>query len=280
MPYRRNRRFRRRRSRYPSKTWVYANKGKRSQAKQIYKLTKAVRNHGRKLSDRAQYVQYKVTFGSNGITHGLDPLSSWQPAVKRLINPSGAWTPIFQTPTAAGNDNTNKFRGRSIGTEHMIQLEDPEGSEGDPVTCTLFCVTVRKEAARQFMNDTLNGSSLTQNQHYTLSSMGALQGSGMVMLNKGIFKIRYQKRFMLGAFTDFQADHPTSNLLDNNRRIYHRLSYPNVIKSNIGTKGYEQLDLVEIESTDQVFYYLFHNAYGSQAIAWHMNGVITGRETN
>lgn len=280
MNYRRRRYGRKRRSRVPTKTNIYSKKGKNAQAKQIYQLSRAVKRHETKLNDRAQYVQYKTVFGSNGITHGFTPSSEWQPVVKKMISPNGNWTPVFQTPTLAGNDKGNKFRGRSIGSEHLFQMENPSGTEGDPVTCTLFCVTLRKEAAQQFMNDTSQGSTLIPNQHYTITSLGVLQGAGMVFLNKGIFKIRYCKRFIIGANIDFEADQKVTNIRDGNLRIYHRMSYPNLIKSTLGTKGYKQLNESEIEDTDQVFYFLFHNAYEAQAIAWHMNSIITGRETN
>lgn len=279
--YNRRRRFRyRRRRRTPSKATIYSRKSARSQAKQIYSLSRAIRRHDIKLKDRAQYVQYKVTFGSNGITHGFTPSSEWQPVIKKMISPNGNWTPVFQTPTLAGNDKSNKFRGRSIGAEHLFQMENPTGTEGDPVTCTLFCVTLRKEAAQQFMNDTSQGTILIPNQHYTITSLGVLQGAGMIFLNKGIFKIRYCKRFIISANIDFEADQKVTNVRDGNLRIYHKLSYPNVIKSTNGVKGYKQLNESEIEDTDQVFYYLFHNAYEAQAIAWHMNAIITGRQTN
>lgn len=281
MPYtRRRRRTYRRRSRAPTKTYIYSRKGAKSQAKQIYSLSKMVKRHDTKIRDRAQYVQFKTSMHGN-YGHGVAPSSTWQPVIKRMINPSSGWTPVFQTPTLSGNDKPNKFRGRSIGTEHLIQLSDPVGSEGDPVTFTLFCVTLRKEAAKQFMNDTSGGTVLIQNQHFTQTSLGLIQGAGMVFLNKGIFKIRYCKRFMLGSNIDFNdSTENTSNLRDNNMRLYHKLSYPNVIKSNTGTKGYEQMDQGEIEETDQVFYYLFHNAYEAQEIFWSLNAIITGRQTN
>lgn len=282
MPYRRRRRYGGyRRRRYLSRVNIYSRKSASSQAKQIGFLNKKVKTLARKDKDRAQFVQFKASYQALGITHGFNLPSTWQPAVKKLINPSGGWTPVFQTPTTAGNDKTNKFRGRSIGVEHMFQIEDPSGSEGDPVTLTLFCVTLRKEAAKQFVNDTSNGTTLIQNQHYTMTSMGIVQGHGMVFLNKGIFKVRYVKRFMLGSNIDFNdSTENTTNLRDNNRRIYHKIRYPNVIKSTVGTKGYAQLNEAEVELTDQVYYYLFHNAYEAQAVSWNMNAIITGRETN
>ena len=288
----RTRRRRRRRRKTPTKTQIFSRKGKNAQARQIHTLAKTVRLHDRKLNDRAQYTQYKLTYASDSIGHALLPADQWGPTTWKLIRPVN-WVSIFQTRDGnqANVNDTNLFRGRSIGIEHMFQLTNPQslnGTNGDPVTCTLFIVTLRKESAQQFLENTNGGTDLTQGVHFTQASMGTQQGAGMVMLNKGIFKIRYMKRFMLGANIDFRATAPplddqgvhTTNLRDNNRRIYTKLAYPNLIKSDNGRQIFKQLQENQIEHHDQVYVYFFHNAYQTQFISWHANMVITGRETN
>lgn len=275
MPYGR-RNYRRKRT--VSKVWAKSKTGAKSQASQIVKLQKQISSINRKVKDRAQYVQFQKNQYQE-VGHSLAPVSLWQPAVFNAIEPS-VWTPIFQTDSS---DYTNKFRGRSIGIEHMIQLENPP-LEGDPVTCTLFTVSLRKETAQQFLQDSAGVTSLSNGLHYVMTNMStalAGQGSGMVMLNKGIFRLRAKpQRFMIGLRTDFESDNPTNNLRDNNKRIYQKLSYTNVLKSGIGTESYKDLTSTDLEPTDHIFHLLFHNAYGEQEITWSVNAVVTGRQTN
>lgn len=264
-----------------SKAYVMSKKGNTDQSKQILALQRQVTAIKRDVGDRQQYVQYQTTSNQPAIGHGAALASTWQPAIYRCISPD-QWQPIFQTPslTNPGTDGQNKFRGRSIGFEHMIQLEDPEGQNGDPVTCTLFCVSLRKETAQQFLTQSQFFTALNQPRDYVQTSMGAVQGSGLCMLNKGIFKIRYSKRFMIGSRTDFDGTASTTSLMDNNQRIYTKINYPNVIKSGRGDEPWKELALNEVEATDQLCWLLFHNAYDTQLLSWNCNAVVTGQLTN
>lgn len=274
------RRFNGRRRKYLSKTYIKTKRGSRAQSNQIVRLQSQIKTINRKISDRAQYSQYQLTNSQTVIGHGAAISSLWQPAVFAPIVPTN-WTNIFQTESTllAGN----KFRGRSIGFEHMIQINtiDGDGLSKIPVTCTLMCVSLRKETALQLLQDSGGLVNFTQaNKNYVLSPMGVVQGAGMIMINKGQFKIRYMRRFMLGALTDFADGTPTNNLKDNNRRIYHRVSYPNLIKSGRGDVSFLQMTGPDIQPQDHLIWLLFHNAYGTQTLSWHTNCVITGRETN
>lgn len=264
-----------------SKATIVSKTKPKDQSQQILALQAQVNKLRVGLKDRRQYVQYQTTSNQAAVGHGLLPAAAWSPAIYRCISPD-QWIPIFQTPslTNPGTDGQNKFRGRSIGFEHMIQLADPEAENGDPVTCTLFCVSLRKETAQQFLQESSYFTSLNQPRHYVQTTMGLVQGSGMCMLNKGIFKIRYTKRFMIGSRTDFDGTSTTSNLLDNNRRIYTKIDFPNVIKSGRGDKPWKELALNEVEDTDQLCWLLFHNAYDTQFITWNVNAVVTGELTN
>lgn len=79
---------------------------------------------------------------------------------------------------------------------------------------------------------------------------------------------------------DFDSNIHTTNLYDNNRRIYHKMPYTNLIKSGNGSQSWKELTPDKLEATDHLIWLLFHNAYGAQTISWHTNCVYTGRETN
>lgn len=287
--FRRYRGYRRfsRRPRRVSRTWAKSKKSKRSQSSQILTLQRQVTRINRRVKDNTKWCQFQYPLnalvgGATAPTYGV-----WN-----LINPV-VWTPIFQSRTDQ-SVTASKFRGRSIGIEMMCQLSalTTGNPSPDPVTCTIFLCSLRKEVAKQFVDATNNGTDLEEGVHYTKANMGTLQGEGMVMMNKGIFNIRKIKRFMIGGATNFflndEAEHlqATTNLGDNNRRIYWKLPYRNLIKDDgpdtttATVSGWKTLSLDEVEPHDQLYVFMFSNAYADQGIAIHANVTITGQVAN
>lgn len=284
-------RRRNRRSKRVSKTWAKSKKGRKSQSSQILTLQRQITRIERKVMDNTKWCQFKYPLTSN-----VGGIVSPTYGVWNLINPN-LWEPVFQARSEGFQNysTASKFRGRSLGLEMMCQIGPiTEGDPNqDPVTCTIFLCSLRKEVAKQFVHDTSNGVDLVEGVHYSKASMGTLQGEGMVMLNKGIFKIRKAKRFMLGGNTNFYEDGPddthvfTTNLKDNNRRIYWKIPYRNLLKddgpdSRTGESpsGWKTLTLDDIEPSDQLYVFMFANAYADQAVAIHANVIITGQVAN
>ena len=292
MPYRR-RHYRRRgrRTKRVSRVWAASRRGARSQSKQIMTLQRQINYVKRRVKDNTKWTQFHYALNSNVGGATAPTYGVWN-----LINPI-LWEPCFQARSSSFQNyaTASKFRGRSIGLEMMCQLGPiTEGSPSqDPVTATIFLCSLRKEVAKQFVHDTNNGTDLVEGVHYVKSSMGTLQGEGMVMLNKGIFHIRKVRRFMLGGNTNFYEDGPddthvfTTNLKDNNRRIYWRIPYRNLLKDDgpdqrlvTSPSGWKTLTLDDVEPSDQLYVFMFSNAYADQAVAIHANIVITGQVAN
>lgn len=295
MPRYGRRRYYKKRSKRVKKSTALAKKGAKSQAKQILKLQRQVDSLNRNVRDNTKWTQYAMSLNATVGSVTAPTYSTWN-----LIQPK-LWEPIFQT-RSSGNLalwTPSKFRGRSIGLEIMAQLGAISGVteeiSQEPITATIFVCSLRKETAKQFVDMTSNGTDLTEDVHYRKTSMGTLQGSGLVMLNKGYFKIRYVKRFMIGGVTNFydsdsgmpDGASPTTNLKDNNKRFYIKLPYKNVLKDagpNARTvsaaSGFKDLDIDEIEPHDQLYVFCFSNAYADQAVSLHANMVITGNCTN
>jgi len=290
----RSRPRRRRRTRTVTKAQAKSTSAK-AQSVQIRKLQRQITSINRNVRDNTKWTQYSMALNATvgavtGPTH-----STWN-----LIQPS-LWEPIFQTrSTGYVNGQTpSKFRGRSIGLEIMAQLGAITGvteeMSQEPITATIFICSLRKETAKQFVKETNNGVDLVEDVHFRKASLGTLQGSGLVMLNKGYFKIREIRRFMVGGVTNFydsdsgmpDGSAPTTNLKDNNKRFYIKLPYSNVIKdagpnerSTTAPAGFKTLTLDEIEPHDQIYVFIFSNAYADQALSVHANMVITGNTTN
>jgi len=277
------------------KSTAMSKTGAKAQSKQILKLQRQVDSLNRNVRDNTKWTQYSMSLNATVRDVTAPTYSTWN-----LIQPK-LWEPIFQT-RSSGNINLwtpSKFRGRSIGLEIMAQIGSITGVTAElsqePITATLFIASLRKETAKQFVDATSNGVDLVEDVHYRKTSMGTLQGSGMVMLNKGFFKVRYVKRFMLGGVTNFyggdegmpESPAPTTNLKDNNRRMYIKIPYKNVLKdagpnvrSTSAASGFKDLDLNEIEPHDQLYVFCFANSYADQAVSLHANMVITGNCTN
>lgn len=287
--YRRFRRVGRRhinRRRRNAKVTVFSRKGAASQARQIWKLQKQVNTVRNKVKDVTQYRQYQFSLAQTQ-GGGTDPSY----AVFNLVQPD-QWEPVFQTPANQEHFAPNKFKGRSVGIETMIQIGDPAVNQA-PVTGTVFLCSLRKEVAKQFTHRTSNGTGMTPGVDYSIASMGLVQGSGMVMLNKGTFKIHYVRRFMVGGKTNFETDYsendtaPTTNLRDNNCRLYIRHRYQNKLKSDgpdnrtdTTTGGFRELDINTLEPHDQLYMFVFSNAIDLQTLSIHANVIFTGQTSN
>ena len=289
--YRRNRY--RRKTKTVTKAQALSKRSSKSQASQILKLQRQVTSIKKKVVDNTKWTQYQLSLSGNvgGVT--APTYGVWN-----LIQPD-QWEAIFQTRSTelVSSVTPSKFRGRSIGLEMMFQIGALAGSEVpgsfDPITATVFIASLRKETAKQFVDETTNGTDMKEDVHYVKTSMGTLQGSGLVMLNKGYFKVRYVKRFMLGGNVDFYengaGDTPirTTNLRDNNKRYYVKLPYTNLLKdagpntrSNTEPVGFKTLSIDEIEPHDQLYVFIFANSYGDQTVSAHANMVITGTTAN
>ncbi len=279
------------RSKRVKKVTALTRKGASSQAGQIIKLQRQVDLINRNVRDNTKWTQYQFPLLAQVGQISAPGYITWN-----LIQPD-LWTPVFQTRSQDQIDEVtpSKFRGRSIGLELIAQLGQLEEipMSFDPIINTIFIVSLRKETAQQFKNETANGTNLLEGVHYVKTNLGTLQGEGLIMLNKGYFKIRHVKRFMLGGNVDFYNEAPddlpvkTTNLKDNNRRFYIKLPYRNLIKdagpnnrASTAPAGFKTMTINEIEPLDQLFVFLFSNAYADQQLEVHANMVITGTTAN
>ena len=267
-----------------SKTWAYASKGARAQSRQIVKLQKQITGIARKVAANRQWSQYAYKPGHtihNGAA--LAPV----PAVQRLVSPSAVagqqtgWTRVFNS--SEDTFECLKWQGRSMGLEYVYELSNPAVT-GDPITITTFIVSLRPETAMQVLQETehMIGTKLVEGEHYIKNDMGTVQGSGMVFLNKSLFKIHYVNRCTIGETTNFVQDHATTNLKDNRHRRYVKLPYRHHLKGDGSgaSASWGSLTYETIQATDQRYFLTFANNYGDQGLSISLNCLFTGRTTN
>lgn len=290
-----NRRYRPRKR--VSKMDARSNTGRKAQSRQIQKLQKQITRIDNQVSDTIQYRQYALSDHTvlEGSGEERDDTSY---SVINLVNPA-TWLPIFQTPSQLETMSPNKFRGRSMGLEIVYELSNPDVATS-PVTATTFVCSLRKEVAQQFVDRTTHGSGMTNQVDFYKSEMSSEvlptegQGDGMCFLNKGIFKIRYVKRWTIGGKTNFEpfvADvddvATTTSLADNRKRLYIKMPYRNMIKSDgpnsrapVTTGGFRTLTLDTLEPTDQLYLFTFANVYGDQKLSISYSAIFTGVTSN
>ena len=210
-----------------------------------------------------------------------------------LISPSGhtefgrshpGWRRIFNSDAQVPNNI--KWQGRSVGIEYQASLGNAATSSS-PITCTLFIVSLRPKVAQLTVKDTqyLNANELVEGEHYVKNTMGSVQGSGMVFLNKSIFRIHHVDRFTVGAKPNFvvAAEEPyTTTIKDNLHRRYITMPYKHELKGDgAGTEGqtWSSLDWTTVPNKTQLYCICFPNNYGDQTFDLAFNALFTGRTT-
>ena len=269
---------------YVSKQWASSKKGAGSQASQIMSLQRQMNAVKLSVRNNIQWSQYQ--FRPNILTHNvLAPT----PFVIPLVGPSAhtgafthvGWRRIFNSDVQV--QNNIKWQGRSVGIEYQASLGNA-ATAAAPITCTLFIVSLRPKISQLTQLETNFLSTLTEGEHYVQNTMGSVQGSGMVFLNKSIFKIHHIDRFMIGAKTNFVVaeESPTTNLADNLHRRYVSLPYKHLLKGDgSGNSGqtWSALNYETVPQKAQMYVICFPNNYGDQTFDFTLNALFTGRTT-
>lgn len=262
------------------KRWQAMSKtGGKAQASQIWLLQKQTNKLLKRSEDRRKLIQFKHSF-SQHIASPTGEITGPSYGHQALIAPN-VWEKVFNTTDA--NMNQNQFNGHSIGLEYRFDVE----TDKNPVTYTIMVLRARKDTATEFAHDTGNGVTLTKDVHYTHSSLGTVQGSGMVMVNKSCFDILYVKKGMVGPTVDDTAlatSTATTSIADNNVMGYVRIPWKRTLKTDgkasaSENKYFKGMTVADVDPTDQIHLYCFANNYGTQICNFYGNMIISGHVT-
>ena len=219
-----------------------------------------------------------------------------------------AWTGVFNSDkrTNAGDAPARvrnvAWKGSYIDIRAVVQIEAQ--TQYVPISCCYLVYRPHKSIARQFESNTVNGSKLQEGVHYTAVSTGLINGTAMWHFNTEILDILYIKNFMVSEYagegtagvatSDSHAVPFVGNIKDANRRIYCRIPYKKLIKTdnsfNDGNaaadreKSWTQLHDTDIAAEDKIYCCLFNNAPGiqvtppeDQKLFWSQNVMFHGR---
>ena len=275
--------FRTRKNRKVSKTWAYSRKSASQQSKQIVTLQKQITRVKRAVKANTQWSQYAYQPDSqvhNGST------TAPVPTTQALVSPSGVpgsytgWTRVFNS--TEGTENNIKWKGLYMQLEYCYELSNP-AVLGVPITITTFVVSLRPETANQVLQETngLVGTSLVEGEHYIKNSMGTVQGSGMVFINRSLFKIHHVSQCTIGHETNFTSEVDTTSLKDNRFRKYIKIPYKCLLKGDGSGSNASWLSLTAetVQKTDQRFFITFANNYADQGLQISLNCLFTGKTT-
>lgn len=302
MPYYGKRRYRRRnryrRRRYMPKSYIKSKTGNKSQANQIVSLQRQIRSLATTTNDATQYVQYlqQNTDGSAPVT-----LTSGVMTCFPLVDPS-KWVRIFQSDNRS--DNSNKFRGRSLGLQAQFVLGNTE-EPSSPLPVYMYIVSLRKERGQEFLNDlgewtddekvqgkewpddvTPNGF---VNKYYcrTTVEQGVAENmNSLIFLNKGVFKIHMFKRFFIGNqlnWTNAAAaddNYPSTRIGDANKMIYHKQRFPNLLTP--GSGEWKDMELEDLATKDNLFCLIHYDrpTILESDLTVSLSTLFTGKVTN
>ncbi len=287
----RRRNYRRRR-RYMPKSYIKSKTGNRSQANQIVSLQRQIKSLSVRTDDSQQYVQYLKQFTqSDGapteLTNGL--MYAFP-----LVDPK-SWQRIFQADNRT--DNSNKFRGRSMGLQTQWVLGNTE-TPAPPMPVYMYIVSLRKERGQEFLNDLGEFTEAQKtggkpfpanavNKWYSRTSVEEGVVSDMyslIFLNKGVFKIHMFKRFFIGNQTNWanvpDDNRPVTNLKDTNKLFYHKQTFANLITPGQGQ--WKDMDVADLATKDQLFLLVHYDKPTAVESNLTFSGscIFTGKVTN
>lgn len=232
----------------------------------------------------------------------VEPYQSTQ-----IIFPA-AWTGVFNSDkrtnasSAAAPVQNVAWKGNRIVIRAVVQIENQ--TQYVPISCCYVVYKPKKNIARQFETNTVNGTKMQEGVHYTSVSTGLVNGEAMWQFNTEILDILYIKHFMVSEYAG-EGTHGIAassgnavpfvgNVKDANRKLYVTIPYRKLIKTdnsfNDGTlgqdreKSWTQLRDTDIASEDKIYCALFNNAPGlivappeHQNLFWSQNVMFHGR---
>lgn len=297
MPYGR-RRYRRRgryrRKKYMPKSYIKSKTGRKSQANQIVSLQRQIKSLAVKQSDNSQYVQYQKQFvQSDGAP--LDLTGQIMYAFP-LVDPKN-WAQIFQADNRT--DNSNKFRGRSMGLQMQFILGNTE-EPCPPLPVYVYVVSLRQERGQEFLTNlgTFTEAQKTGGKPFPAGSVNKWYArtsveegvvsdmQSLLWLNKGVFKIHMFKRFFIGNQLNWanaaaaEDNYPSTNIRDANKLIYHKQQFSNLITPGQGQ--WKDMNVADLATKDNLMLLVHYDKPTSiePNLTMSATAIFTGKVTN
>ncbi len=298
MPYG-NRRYRPRRcnyrrKKYLSKAQIKSKTGSKAQSNQIVSLQRQIKSLNTKVGDTTQYVQYLKQFTQS--SGAPVELTSQILYAFPLVDPKG-WSQIFQTENR--NNNSNKFRGRSMGIQMQFILGNTQ-EPAPPMPVYVYIVSLRQERGQEFLNDLGEFTEAQKtggkpfpansvNKWYSRTSIEegvAFDMQSLLWLNKGVFKIHYKRRFFIGNQANWlnaaaaDDDYSITNIRDANKQFYHKQRFPNLITPGQG--DWKDMDVGDLATKDNLFMLVHYDrpTVAEAALTMSASCLFTGTATN
>lgn len=234
--------------------------------KQRNKNSKAIAKLVKQVYIPRQFVLQKTGTISSGI------------AIYPIIKPDD-YTPAFQNyNSVAGSGVGSIYHMSGVKTKWFIQPEDVD-LETANVMIQVFIVGMRPLQARKFRE---SGNTLVADFHYTSVALdtvaGALDGFGLVMLNREIFDVKYNsgiRRIANATLTGTDVTTIQDTATHGGSYIRHKRT----IQGENPSQLFSSMSNTDIRDSTQLYMITFSNASSTSPLFYTNNHVIYGSTT-
>lgn len=252
---------------------------RRRPKKTVRKNAAAIKKLSREQFRRVQY----YTEGLNDNTANI--------TIVKTINPTN-WKSIFNANVTS--ERQDRFYSERVIIRTSLSVTSSGLTTVSPFYYHIFVVSLKRTYAKNTYFRTGKMTTLTNELDYYKTSIGQTVGSAQWQLNPLLFKIHAQRKGMVGDFANegtvaapgasALAAAAVTNIRDANKNHVLSIPWKKTLKRGYGeaTPGgnpvdWKDMTTDEINNTDQLYFMLFHSAYGSQALSAHTGYTVHGR---
>lgn len=246
--------------------------------KRVNKNTAAIKKLSRQQFKKVQYYLELLTDSADNIQ------------IVKTMNPS-LWKGIFAS-NVAGERQDRFFCDRVI-TRVNLTVSSSGLTTVSPFHYHIFMVSLKKTYSKNTYFRTNEMKTLQNEIDYYQTDIGSSVGAAQWQLNPLLYTIHGQRKGMIGDFANegliapagqsATSAAPVNNIADANKNHVLPVKWKKQIKRGYGESvpgtlvDWKDMTANDINNVDQLYFIVFHSAYGTQELACHTGFTIHGR---
>ena len=227
-------------------------------------------------------VQYYLELLTDGATKPVQ--------IVKIMNPS-LWKGIFASNVAG--ERQDRFFCERVITRVNLTVSSSGLTTVSPFHYHIFMVSLKKTYAKNTYFRTSEMSLLQDEIDYYQTNIGSSVGSAQWQLNPLLYNIHAQRKGMIGDFANeglisapglsSASASQVNNIADANKNHVMPIKWKKLIKRGYGESvpgtlvDWKDMTANDINNTDQLYFIIFHSAYGTQELACHTGFTIHGK---
>jgi hypothetical protein len=206
------------------------------------------------------------------------------------MNPAN-WKGIFASNTSG--ERRDRFFVERVITRCNLTVSSSGITAVSPFHYHIFMVSLKKIYAKNTYFRTGKMTNLQAEIDYHQTDIGSSVGAAQWQLNPVLFNIHSQRKGMIGDFANegliaapglsATSAAQVNNIADANKNHVLPVKWKKQLKRGFGESApgtlvdWEDMTTDDINNTDQLYFILFHSAYGTQELACHTGYTIHGK---